>query len=210
MVGDWVRWEFDKRWLEGELRGLASDGQVASVKAAYSSREPEIGEMMDLLSCNLRRIPRPQQGEARHAFLRGPSGDGRLGPPDETCAVCQRDPRNSVHHREWCKMTRRGLACGCAIGEPVRHVTAHAPMLYDGLTIENCAERWEVNRVRVDDCLIPIHVLTPQQVEVGRRAYQELTQTNWSARLRAKIAASAMAERDLVRCDLDDLDGEPW
>jgi hypothetical protein len=33
-----------------------------------------------------------------HKFVRGAeSGPLRMGPPDETCAVCQCDPRNTVH-----------------------------------------------------------------------------------------------------------------
>lgn len=33
-----------------------------------------------------------------HAFVRGAeSGPYRMGPPDETCARCQCDPRNAVH-----------------------------------------------------------------------------------------------------------------
>lgn len=35
---------------------------------------------------------------ANHDFLRGAeSGPYRYGPPEETCAICGTDPRNSVH-----------------------------------------------------------------------------------------------------------------
>jgi hypothetical protein len=32
-----------------------------------------------------------------HRFVRGVDGPGRPGPPDETCGICQLDPRNEVH-----------------------------------------------------------------------------------------------------------------
>jgi hypothetical protein len=34
-----------------------------------------------------------------HPFMRG-RGGGRVGPPDQTCALCKLDPRNAIHLSE--------------------------------------------------------------------------------------------------------------
>lgn len=88
-----------------------------------------------------------------------------------------------------------------------RYAEPPAPALVDGLPIEVCAARWWENRFAVEGGAAPPNVLTPAQLTAGRAAWLAGPGAYRSAALRAKVAASAEAERNRVTyCELDPCD----
>ena len=113
-----------------------------------------------------------------HAFVRGPdSGPLRQGPPEETCAVCQCDPRNAIHRMN--SLYRR-------IGIDPLDVE------YDGVKLRTLLAADVLNR---NDAPCP---------EPFSRAQRTAISAHWSAELRAKVAAGAERERNRVLVDRQD------
>lgn len=65
------------------------------------------------------------------------------------------------------------------------------------------------NSMIVELGIAPAHAITPAQILEARRRFDDLYATKWSAELRAKLAASAAAERLTVPVDQDP-DDIPW
>lgn len=150
---------------------------------------------------------RPRQP---HAFERGIPGHCS-GPPDETCAICQCDPRNTVHHAAECKRPHAGKACGCAINAPA---TVETPWMkvdgpppdpldtkYDSVCLRELLRQDEKQRnehgFREMGGALGWHRHTPVQ--------RAAVSAHWSAELRARVKASAEHERSRVLVDCEEL-----
>jgi hypothetical protein len=170
-----------------------------------------------------------------HAFVRGAAiGPCRLGPPDETCMVCQRDPRNDMHSIPRpgqevvsgplfrCQGYRDGKQCEVRSGPPAaagylcpEHECLTSPiptveLLIDGLSSSMCYERWAANKIRIERGKALVHDMTPSQIAEGRRAFIALVSPMRTRQLRAKIAAAREQERCRVVVDLQDVEELTW
>lgn len=207
-VGDYVRWEFPRRdrFAEGEV--TAVDGKRFTIRITACTSEPWG------LSC-----PDPAPGRehtfhvARDAWNNEATSIRRIPRRAEAQATVPVD--RIEHHCQGTLATgaqcpRRTTATNVRIGEwmcpdcVAREVAARAapptplaPVLVDGLTRERCLERYRDNMQRADNSLP--WPLTPAQQVAARE--------EWSAALRAKVAATREAERNRVRVT-PELD--PW
>lgn len=71
-----------------------------------------------------------QAARIPHAFVPGPSGPGRRGPPDETCEICRCDPRNVIHRQACSVSWATGIAHAvrqCGTSSDPRFVVACWP-----------------------------------------------------------------------------------
>jgi len=214
VVGDWVRWEHNGDWLEGELRGLSSKRQVASVKISKARRAMEVGSTMEMLSCNVLRIPRPGQEVASGPLFRcqgyrdGKQCEARSGPPAAFGYLCpEHDAPIDGDHAHF--------SYPLSIDDPIQQP---APTLYDGLTAEQCYARFRLRMAGSDrvihDADLPIGKTVAEELIAGRMsltaAQLAAARTLWSAQLRAKIAASREAERLTVSCEVQDVEDPTW
>lgn len=87
------------------------------------------------------------------------------------------------------------------------------PVLIDGLTLEQCRERWLVNRSEQEipsGVQRPVYVLTPAQIEAGKRyrTIQDTTREAFEASLLRVLVKTSDAERRArepsVLVDLED------
>ncbi len=229
-AGDYVRWDNpieSQWWCEGELLRLRTPAcdLVADIMVRRGTLMADTVQSVGLRNTSLRRIPRPvseAKAHAPHPFIRGAeSGPERLGPPDETCAVCQCDPRNTIHLQH--KVTEHAYAynpavvsarcarCGRGPGDHTvkQAPTTEVPVLYDGMSTMECYRKWCDNRALVERGGPPLYVLTPAQITAGRATYLSDALNEHSAELRRKLAASKERERMQVVVDQDGEDF-PW
>ncbi len=103
--------------------------------------------------------------------------------------------------------------CGALTAEQARELLempAVEPLapdpLYDGLTEDECADRWGENRRRIEGGSRPTYDLKPSQVAAAKAAWARDVGQSYSAQLRAKVAASNERERTRVVVDLQEIE----
>lgn len=183
----WERWDFGSRLVGPMLTGEVAEAaraRAAEIGLLYAGEAP--GAMLVL--------PGGRTLTERHAMYgRAPAG------LEYECARRMTDAIVAAHGpgRWW---TLAGavhividdtLAAVCDIGD-VRHVALRSlyfhdpePELVDRMTPGRCLYQFERNQ-QIEPGL-PRYVLTPAQIAAARE--------QWSARLRAKVAASAAADK---------------
>jgi hypothetical protein len=92
--------------------------------------------------------------EGRYGLKHGPRGSGESGPCDPDCRKCAAE-------------------ASIAIGQPpIGQPPPPAPPLLDGLTAEQCLERWEENRAAIRLRTDLVWELTRAQIAAGREGHQ--------------------------------------
>lgn len=185
---------------------------------------------------SIRRIPRPQQGPSRGDRVKVNYGWGSEFWGDVISAVSTTAiVRVTSVSENWvarvpcpwpgqersaavadmtvtCPAPHRGKPTGVSSTFPKSPaIETPAPVLYDGLDVVTCYRKWSDNRDCVERGGKPLYAMTGDQIAAGRRFYTLSTYHEHAKALRSKLAASAEAERNQVRVELqDDLEGEPW
>jgi len=186
IVGDWLRFEHGKRWIEGPVTTLFNAMGHAEIRTERQSGMEYYTES-GRYSFNwpdrvgsLRRILRPGQ-DVRFAKTAG---------KPEDCANCGEHIRNHYGGTEYRCSPKSLVESACADHTAV--AKSPAPTLYDGVPLALLLEKDETQRRETWDG----YRFTPSQ--------RAAISAHWSAQLRAKIAASAEAERLTVRVDLQE------
>lgn len=193
--GDYVEWHpSPTTHIKGEVTAVRSlaGADFATVRIDYDRAHPAPhswqGQTHELGCARLRRIPRPAEVQA--TVRRGTC----CAHPVERhhyagCADCGCGLQWKEHPDRDLDMSPAGRA---ALGHVVP--ASPAPVLVDGLTRDECLERF-VTAMQMEAPFSA--VFTPAQLAAARE--------EWSAALRAKVAASDEAERCRVTyCEVDD------
>lgn len=221
VVGDWVRW-----WPEGEvdarrysdvcvadvLNGAPYTAVIDSHGPRWSSNDGLNGQRVVVTRGDVRRIPRPEQPtlSARLGHLKhGPGGSGLSGPCDADCKKCEAErcvrPSSCSHPHPW-KSDGYGYKCQACDATGLTLPDATEPTLYDGLTAEQCLERFQ-RRQREESTSFGVTLLRP--ADVFTSAQLDAARSLWQQQLRARIDAAREQERVRVQIDADP-DDTPW
>lgn len=213
VVGDWVRGEWNHGWpisFEGEVLAKPAmfDAKlVISVRIARSADFIEGAECRFALDHgDIRRIPRPVQQPTVGPAPREPEPK-----PDEDENLWREIEKYTLGPRDFWPSRQGGVLIagpGVTVGTVTVSIVESAPVptpLFDGITSVACLNRWRDNRSCIEHGGTPLYDMTPAQITEGKRMFTG----TWSAKLRAKLAASAAAERLTVLVDQDP-DDIPW
>lgn len=186
-VGDYVRWDGQmddgsncKRWAEGEVVGFKLDKtqvRIARSSDKWFAAEPYFTGPV------LRRISRPAAAQATVLMV-------------STCDVCCIPGATAETGR-----CNHGYLYRSVVREPA----PPAPALVDGLTREQCLERWMENRLAVEGGARPPNKMNRMQRDVGRTMWLAGPGAKRSAELRDLVAADREAERNRVRVEVQDV-----
>lgn len=165
----------------GVVAGLVAPG-LAAIKMDERGKHYEAGTRLAFGTSTLRRTPHPQQVEVVT----------RAGRLHAVYDLARRGEITTEQAKEL--LTMPDLE--------IKAPTIETPVLYDGLTAEECLARFLKSQREVLHRTYAKLWLTPDQLVAARDL--------WSAQLKAKLAASAEAGRLQVRIDSSDPDDFPW
>jgi hypothetical protein len=207
VVGDWVRGEWNNGWPVSLTGEVAMQPDVSGEKLGISVRIAESTVFVAGAVCHflvkpgdLRRIPRPGQVDPTHgvrmpqdaaewAAVMGEAGISASGPIQYQSTVVGWTRVAEI--QQW----QPNASYPSAPRQPnVVEQLVESPVLYDGLTAEQCLSLYERSQ-REDMTILSSWdpPLSANQLAAARAL--------WSAQLAAKVAASAEAERLTVFVD---------
>lgn len=214
VVGDYVRWEYGpsqpENWVDGKL--LSIDANVCQIDVTAMGEDRPIHFQLGpttLSLCGgktLRHIQRPVQQPTVGPAPREPEPK-----PDEDENLWRDIEKYTLGPRDFWPLHQGGVLIagpGVTVGTVTVSIVESAPVptpLFDGITSVACLNRWRDNRSCIEHGGTPLYDMTPAQITEGKRMFTG----TWSAKLRAKLAASAAAERLTVYVDQDP-DDIPW
>lgn len=207
VAGDYVYVDTPSISGTGVVTGLVAPG-LAAIKMDERGKHYEAGTRLAFGTCTLRRIPRPQHGEALGVSTLHCQGitDGKQCRETTLIGTATKLPWRCATHDACTTYVGNGDWCAfCKLGPSLHRkaqtVAAPAPVLYDGRTAESCCARWSDNRSIVERGGLPLYELTPDQIAEAKRQYASVAAVTWSRILRNRLAASAEADRCRVRVD---------
>jgi hypothetical protein len=202
-VGDWVRIEMNRDWLEGEVTSTGDhEGhhvcRPVVMSKGLTAYRGHYGDFTFRPAPGIRRIPRPEQkGEVSWEEAAKIADIAVALEKQQTRRIeylASPVPRSPTIETPWMKVDDER--------SPIGLIEASK---YDGLTGKECLERYELlqrDDVTADTFAWSGYRLTAIQLAAAREL--------WSLQLKAKIQDSKEAERRRVVVDLQDDEENPW
>lgn len=200
VVGDWVRWEpklcpLAGGWAEGVVERTGPVVINVSACSGMVHVGPSVRIDPSMEPSELRRIPRPEPSAVWKCVEANGNLSGLVGfTPASTPSPYATNADVAAH--------LNGLGWQVAWNDE----PTPAPMLYDGLTAEQCLERWQLRQREEGAMPFSGQVRYPTRKTVLTASQLAAARELWSSQLRASIAASKERELTRVVVELQDVE----